>query len=168
MKASAIALPVVVGAAGLALVALAILRPDDRGVRFTEVATDWHDVLCVRTAREVRTKNYRSLSHGRGYDVTRSDGAQWIAKASNSPLRLVRDVKGTCTALLDGFETPEQKAAGQRTPQWTPDGRVLVPEARLTAEISVLSEDRVLDVCWNRPDGSVERCEHIDVATLPR
>lgn len=153
--------------AGCALLGiLLIARPAYRGERITEVATDGHRRVCMRTSRELRVASYRSLAHGRGYDTLRFKPRQWIADAGGTRLRFDRDLIGACTPLLDGVGMREERAAGPSPAGWGLHPGAAAPGVRLDALPD--RDDREVVVCRQRADGVQERCKRVDVTTLDR
>lgn len=156
---------VVAGLFALALlVPLLVTRPHYRGVRVVATASDWHRVVCARTARVLRIATNNFPSHGNGYNQHDLSPRQWRLDTTRKPLRFELDRIGACTAMLDGFRTPEQVAAGNRPAQFGPDGSVVVHEVRVDATPE--NDETVVEVCWYSLDGTPERCQQFQVADL--
>ena len=138
-----------------------------RGKRIIDAQTDWHRYACVRTATVIRVPTFDAIpgGHGKGYNDQYADTQDWRFDAIGRPARFVRDATGACTRQLSGFMTAEQEAAGRRRPQFDAAGNLLVPEARFTAFVDDIDR-RSVQLCWNRPDGTRERCRTFDVGAL--
>ena len=146
------------------LVPLLVTRPHYRGARVVATASDWHRVVCARTARVLRIATNNFPSHGNGYNQHYLSPRQWRLDTTRGPLRFEPDRIGACTPMLDGIRTPEQVAAGNRPARFGPDGRIVVPEVRLDAAPE--HDETVIEVCWYRPDGSRAHCLPFRVVDL--
>jgi len=147
-------------AAGVVLGAGLFAASMYQGTRIIDARSDWHRYGCVRTATVLRVPTFELIpgGHGKGYNEQYSHVQDWRLDAAAQPLRFVRDRAGACRAQLEGAMTAEQRASGLRPPQFDAAGNFVVPEARFTVMPDFIERRRV-DVCWNRPDGTTQRCK---------